>query len=64
MLLMSCFVMLSCLFIAALWLPEGNGLMFVMFIVMLLLSRFVPGTGVVLDCIDSGLILAVFLTFI
>ena len=37
------FVMLSCLFIAALWSPEGkgmtSGLLFVMFIVILLLSH-------------------------
>ena len=46
--------MLFCLFIAALWSPEGKGLtswlLLVMFIVILLLSH--PGTGVVLDCID------------
>ena len=51
------FVMLSRLFIAALWSPEGKGLtswlLFVMFIVILLLSHLVLGTGVVLDCIDS-----------
>ena len=39
------FVMLSRLFIAALWAPEGNGLtswlLFVMFIVILLLSHLV-----------------------
>ena len=39
------FVMLSCLFIAALWLPEGKGLtswlLFVMFIGMLFLSHLV-----------------------
>ena len=38
-------VMLSCLFIAALWSPEGKGLtywlLFVMFIVVLLLSHLV-----------------------
>ena len=71
MLFMSCilvFVMLSRLFIAALWSPEGKGLtswlLFVMCIVILLLCYFpilYPGTGVVLDCIDS-LILAVFFT--
>ena len=41
------FVMLSCLFIAALWSPEGKGLtswfLLVMFIVILLLSHMVPG---------------------
>ena len=39
------FIMLSCLFIAASWLPEGKGLtawlLFVMFIVILLLSHLV-----------------------
>ena len=39
------FVMLSCLFIAALWSPEGKGLtywlLFVMFIVILFLSHLV-----------------------
>ena len=34
-------VMLSRLFIAALWSPEGKGLLFVMFIVVLLLSHLV-----------------------
>ena len=51
------FVMLSCLVIAALWSPEGKGLtswlLFVMFNVILLLSHLYPGTGVVLDCINS-----------
>ena len=51
--------MLSRLFIAALWSPKGKGLtfwlLFVMFIVILLLSHLVPGTGVVLDRIDSGI---------
>ena len=51
------FVMLLRLFIAALWSPEMKGLtfwlLFVMFIVVLLLSHLGPGTGVVLDCIDS-----------
>ena len=53
MLLCLVFIMLSRLFIAALWLPEGKGLtschLFVMFIVTLLFSQ----TGVALDCIDS-----------
>ena len=44
MLFISCSVMLSCLFIAALWSLEGKGLtfwlLFVMFIVILLLSPF------------------------
>ena len=35
------FAMLSRLFIAALWSPEGKGILFVMFIVILLLSHFV-----------------------
>ena len=39
------FAILSCLFIAALWSPEGKGLtswlLFVMFIVILLLSHLV-----------------------
>ena len=47
------FVILSRLFIAALWSPEGKGLtswlLFVMFIVIL----WYPGTGVVLNCFDS-----------
>ena len=51
------FVMLSRLFIAALWSPECKGLiswlLFVMFIVILLLSHWYPGKGVVLDCIVS-----------
>ena len=51
------FVMLSCLVIAALWSPEGKGLtywlLFVMFNVILLLPHLYPGTGVVLDCINS-----------
>ena len=49
--------MLSCLFNAALWSPEGKGptswLLFVMLIMSLLLSHWYPGTGVVLDCINS-----------
>ena len=57
--------MLSCLFIAALWSPEGKGLtswlFFVMFIVILLLSHLVSwdrcGTG-----LYRFLILAVLLT--
>ena len=51
------FVMLSRLFIAAFWSPEGKGLtswlMFVMFIVSCYCPFWYPGTGVVLDCIDS-----------
>ena len=60
------FVLLSRLFIAALWSSEGKGLtywlLFVMFIVILLLSRLYPGTGVVLDCIHSGSLLSFFTT--
>ena len=56
------FVMLFCLFIAALWSPEGkmltSWLLLVMFIVILLLSH--PGTGVVLDCIDFWSLLSFF----
>ena len=53
------FLMLTRLFIPALWSPEGKGLtswlLFVMFIVILLLIFLIwyLGTGVVLDCIDS-----------
>ena len=50
-------LMLSRLFIAALRSPYGNRLtswlLFVMFIVILFLSIWYPGTGVVLDCMDS-----------
>ena len=61
------FAMLSRLFIAALWSPEGKGLtswlLFVMFIVIVLLSHLVScdrcGTS-----LYRFLILAVFLTFI
>ena len=51
------FLMLLCLFIAALWSPAGKGmtsrLLLVKFIVFLLLSHVVSGSGVVLDCIVS-----------
>ena len=51
------FVMLSRLFIAALWSPAGNRLAswlsFVMFIVFCHFPMWYPGSGVVLDCIDS-----------
>ena len=52
------FAMLSRLFVAALWSPEGERLtvwlLFVMFIVILLLFHLVyHGTGLILDCIDS-----------
>ena len=50
------FVMLSRLFIAALWLPEGKGLtsrlLLVMFFVICNFPIWYPGTGVVLN-IDS-----------
>ena len=45
--------MLSRLYIAALWSPEGKGLtswlLFVMFIVICYFAIWYPGTGVVLD---------------
>ena len=45
------------LFICALWSPAGKGLTswlsFVVSTVSLLLSYWYPGSGVVLDCIDS-----------
>ena len=51
------FFMLSRPFIAALLSHEGiaitSWLLFVLFIVTLLLPIWYPGTGVVLDCIDS-----------
>ena len=52
------FVMLLCLFIAALWSPAGKGLtswlLFVMFnCVFYHFPLWYPGSGVVLDCINS-----------
>ena len=51
------FVMLSRPFIAALWSPAGNGLtswlLFVKFNCVCHFPMWYPGTGVVLDCIDS-----------
>ena len=51
------FLMLSRLFIAALWSPAGKGLtsclLLVIFIVFLLFSMWYPGSGEVLDCIVS-----------
>ena len=41
------------LFICALWSPAGKGPSFVVSIVSLSLSHWYPGSGVVLDCIDS-----------
>ena len=59
------FFILSRLFIAILWSPEGKGLtywlLFVMFIVIVLLSHLVSWAGVVLDCIDSRSLLFVLL---
>ena len=47
----------SRLFICALWSPDGKGLTswlsFVVSTVRLSLSHWYPGSGVVLDCIDS-----------
>ena len=57
-----CFCSLLCLlcarlFICALWSPAGKGLTswlsFVVSAVSLSLSHWHPGSGVVLDCIDS-----------
>ena len=46
-----------CAFICALWSPAGKGLTswlsFVVSAVSLSLSHWYPGSGVVLDCIDS-----------
>ena len=55
---LSVFVMSLCdLFICALWSPAGKGLTswlsFVVSTVSLSLSHWYPGSGVVLDCIDS-----------
>ena len=48
---------LRILFLCALWSPAGKGLTswlsFVVSSVSLLLSHWYPGSGVVLDCIDS-----------
>ena len=41
------------LFICALWSPAGKGLTFWLSFVSLSLSHWYPGSGVVLDCIDS-----------
>ena len=47
----------ACLFIWALWSPAGKGLTswlsFVVSTVSLSLSHWYPGSGVVLNCIDS-----------
>ena len=51
------FLMLSCLFIAALWSPAGKGptslLLLVIFIVFCYFSIWYSGSGVALDCIVS-----------
>ena len=57
MLFLSCFVMLSAfharLFVDALWSPAWKGLTSWRLIVTLSLSHWYPGSGVVLDCINS-----------
>ena len=51
------FVLFSCLFIAALWSPAWKGLTLALACDVLLCSchflMWCPGSGVVLDCIDS-----------
>ena len=51
------FAMSLCAFICALWSPAGKGLTswlsFVVSSVSLSLSHWYPGSGVVLNCIDS-----------
>ena len=47
------FVMLSRLFIAALWPPAGKGLTSCLLFVMLNFPMWYPGSGLELDCIDS-----------
>ena len=50
-------IFLCALFICALWSPAGKGLTswlsFVVYTVSLSLSHWYPGSGLVLDCIDS-----------
>ena len=50
-------VMLSCMFLTALWSPVGKGLTSwlscICFLVFLSLSNMVSGSGLILDCIDS-----------
>ena len=57
------FVMLSCLFIAALWSPEGKGLTSCLwcFLWCCYFPIWCPVTGVVLDCFDSWSLLSFFL---
>ena len=47
----------TCLFIYAFWLPAGKGLISwvscVVSTVSLFLSHWYPGSGVLIDCIDS-----------
>ena len=44
----------ACQYICALWSPAGKGLTSrLSFVVSLSLSNWYPGSGVVLDCIDS-----------
>ena len=51
------FCLVFVMLIDALWSPAGKGLtswlLFVMSVVSLLLFHWYPGSGVVLDCIDS-----------
>ena len=52
------FVMLSGLFIVAFWSPAGEGLAYLLLFVMFNcvfchFPMWYPGSGVVLDCIDS-----------
>ena len=47
------FLILSRLFIAALWSPAGKGLTSVMFMYLRYFSMCYPGSGVILDCIVS-----------
>ena len=52
------FVMLSCLFSAALWSPAGKGMISWLscvwsFVVFCHFPVWCPASGVVLDCIDS-----------
>ena len=57
MFFLSCVCLCACLFICALWSPAGKRLTFwlsfVVSTVSLSLSHWYPGSGVVLDCIDS-----------
>ena len=43
----------ACMFVDALWSPAGKGLTSWLSFVTLSLSHWYPGSGVVLDCIDS-----------